>query len=163
MTFFDYAVIVIVALSLLLGVLRGVVSEVLSLAAWVLAIVAAKLLAPKLAPEFAQWIFDPSLQYLAAFAVIVVAVLIFGAVVKLLMKSVIKAIGLGTIDRILGAVFGMTRGAGVVLILVAAGGLTAIPKQSWWRDAALSPPLETAVIGIKPWLPQQWASKVRYR
>lgn len=163
MTFFDYAVVGLVVLSLLLGVMRGVVSEVLSLAAWVLAIVAAKLIGPKLAPEFAQWIFEPSLQYLAAFAVIVVAILIVGAIIKLMMKSFIKAIGLGVIDRVLGALFGMARGVAVVLIIVATGGLTAIPKQSWWRDAALSPPLETVVIGIKPWLPQQWATKIRYR
>ena len=163
MTFFDFAVLLIVFASVLLGFLRGVVSEALSLAAWVLSILLAKMLAPQFAPEFSQWIFEPNLQYLAAFSAILVLVLVVAAITKLLAKSLLRATGLGTVDRFLGIVFGLMRGIFLVMLLIAASGLTLIPRQTWWREAVLSAPLETVVIALKPWLPQQWASKIRYR
>jgi membrane protein required for colicin V production len=161
-TAFDYAVLAGIALSVLLGFWRGVVSEVLALAAWVLAIVLGKLLAPSVAPELARWIADAGLQYLASFAAIVVVVLLLVSVIRVVISGVLKAIGLGLIDRFLGAIFGAACGILVVLACVAAGGLTSFPKQAWWRDAILAPPLETAVVALKPWLPQQWAGKIRY-
>ena len=163
MTVFDYAVLTVILLSVLLGFWRGVVSEVLSIAAWVLAVVLGRMFAPRLSPEFAQWIFEPSLQYLAAFAAIAIAVLLLSMVIRLLVSGLLRAVGLGLIDRFLGALFGLVRGMMVVLVLVAAGGVTAFPKQVWWRDAVLAPPLETAVVAVKPWLPHEWASKIRYR
>ena len=163
MTVFDYAVLAVISLSVLLGLWRGVVSEVLSIAAWVLAIILGRMFAPRLSPEFSRWIIEPSLQYLAAFAAIAVAVLLLAMVIRLLVSGLLRAIGLGLVDRFLGALFGLARGMLVVLVLVAVGGLTSFPKQAWWRDAVLAPPLETAVVAIKPWLPREWASKIRYR
>ena len=163
MTVFDYAVLAGMALSVALGIWRGVVSEVLALVAWVLAVVLGRMLASSLAPELGHWIREPGLQYLAAFAVIAVAVLLLVSIVRFLLSSLLRAVGLGLIDRFLGAIFGVARGALIVLALVAAGGLTTFPKQAWWRDAMLAPPLETAVVALKPWMPQQWASRIRYR
>ena len=163
MTIFDYAVLAGVALSVLFGFWRGVVSELLALVAWVLAIVLGKLFAPHLAPELARWISDSALQYVAAFVAIAIAVLFLAAVIRLLARGLLRAIGLGLIDRLLGAMFGLVRGVLVVLALVAAGGLTTFPKQAWWHDAVFAAPLETAVVAMKPWLPHEWAGKIRYR
>ena len=163
MTVFDYAVLAVIVLSVLLGFWRGVVSEVLVLAAWVLAIVLGKLFASYLAPELVRWITDTALRYLVAFAAIAITVLLLASVIRLLVSGLVRAVGLGLIDRFLGAIFGLARGMLVVLILVAAGGLTAFPKQVWWRDAAFAAPLETAVVAMKPWLPHEWANKIRYR
>ena len=52
MTAFDYAVLAVLGLSLLLGVWRGLASEVLALAAWIVAFLAGKMLAPEMAPLF---------------------------------------------------------------------------------------------------------------
>lgn len=163
MTIFDYAVLAGIALSVLFGFWRGVVSELLALLAWVLAIVLGRLFAPKLAPELARWIHDSALQYAVAFVAIAIAVLFLAAGVRLLASGLLRVIGLGLIDRLLGAMFGLARGVLVALVLVAAGGLTAFPKQAWWRDAVFAAPLETAVVAMKPWLPREWASKIRYR
>ena len=163
MTVFDYTVLAGLALSVLLGIWRGVVSEVLALVAWVLAIFLGRMLAPSLAPELGHWILGAGLQYLAAFALIAVAVLLLVSVIRFMVSSLLQAIGLSLIDRLLGAMFGLARGALIVLALAAAGGLTTFPRQPWWRDAAFSPPLETAVVALKPWLPHEWASRIRYR
>ncbi|GIK25226.1 MAG: colicin V production protein [Rhodocyclales bacterium] len=163
MTVFDYAVLAIVAASVLLGAWRGLVSEVLALAAWVAALLTARELAPGMAPVFSDWLKEPALQYAAAFAVIVVAVLVTVALTRLALSRLLRAIGLGPLDRFLGAVFGVARGVLVVLLCVLVGGLTMLPQQAWWRQAWLAPPLETAVLASKPWLPAAVAKRIRYR
>lgn len=163
MTVFDYAVLAIVAASVLLGAWRGLVSEVLALAAWVAALLTARELAPGMAPVFSDWLKEPALQYAAAFAVIVVAVLVTVALTRLALSKLLRAIGLGPLDRFLGAVFGVARGVLVVLLCVLVGGLTMLPQQAWWRQAWLAPPLETAVLASKPWLPAAVAKRIRYR
>jgi membrane protein required for colicin V production len=162
-TVFDYAVVAIVAASVLLGVWRGLVSEVLALAAWVAALLTGRELAPGMAPVFSDWLKEPALQYAAAFAVIVVAVLVMVALTRLALSKLLRAIGLGPLDRFLGAVFGVARGVLVVLLCVLVGGLTMLPQQAWWRQAWLAPPLETAVLASKPWLPAAVAKRIRYR
>lgn len=163
MTAFDYAVVAIVAVSVLLGAWRGLVSEVLALAAWVIAFVAGRILAPEMAPVFGEWLKEPALQYVAAFAVIVVAVLVAVALLRLALSKLLRAVGLGALDRFLGAAFGVARGVLVVLLCVLIGGLTALPLQAWWRQAWLAPPLETAVLAAKPWLPPTVSKRLKYR
>lgn len=147
---------------MLLGFVRGGVSEVLSLLAWVLAVILGRQFAPVLAPELAGWVPGTGLQYLAAFALIVVVVLVLAAVLRFLISSLLRAVGLGFLDRFIGSIFGFARGVLVVVLCVAAGGLTSFPREIWWREAMLAPPLETAVVALKPWMPSQWASKIRY-
>lgn len=163
MTIFDYVVLAILGLSLLLGIWRGLVSEILSLAAWIIAFLAAKYFAPQFAPVFSGWIKDPTLQLMAAFAVIVLVVVLLSALLRLLLQELLKAVGLSLADRFLGACFGLIRGLLIVLVLVVAAGLTSVPRQIWWQQALLAPPLETAVIAAKPWLPAGLAKRIRYR
>jgi membrane protein required for colicin V production len=72
-------------------------------------------------------------------------------------------VGLGLLDRLLGGAFGVVRGALVVLFVVMLAGLTPLPAAEWWCAAVLAPPLETAVIAAKPWLPQEFAKRIKYR
>lgn len=163
MTVLDYAVLAIIAASVLLGAWRGLVSEVLALAAWLAAILAGRALAPDATPVFAEWLKEPAWQYAAAFAAIVVAVLVAVTLLRLALSKLLRAIGLGPLDRFLGAVFGVARGVLVVLLCVLVGGLTDLPQQAWWRQSWLAPPLETAVLASKPWLPPAVAKRIRYR
>jgi membrane protein required for colicin V production len=162
-TVFDYAVLGIIAASLLLGLWRGVVSEILALAAWVVAFVAARMLAADVAPIYGKLLPDATLRYVAGFATVCVAVLLVFSIGRLVARLLMKAVGLGWADRTLGAVFGIGRGLVIALLLVLIGGLTPLPKEAWWRDASLAPPLETAIIAAKPWLPADLAKRIRYR
>lgn len=163
MTIFDYGVLMVVAASLLLGLWRGLVSEALALLAWVAAFIVAREAAPALAALFTAWISDPVLAYVAGFAAAFIAVLVAVGVVRLVLRKLLTMVGLGVADRILGGVFGLARALLIVLALVLVGGMTAMPKQAWWRNAATAPPLETAVLAAKPWLPPELAKRVRYR
>lgn len=163
MTAFDYAVLAIVAASILLGAWRGLAGEVLALAAWAAGLLAAYAWAPGVAPVFAEWLKEPALQIAAASAVIVVAMLVAMALFRLALSRLLRAVGLGPLDRFLGALFGIARGVLVVLLCVLVGGMTPLPKQNWWHQAWLAPPLETAVLAARPWLPPAAAKRIRYR
>ena len=58
--------------------------------------------------------------------------------------------------------FGVLRGLVVVLIGVLLAGMTTLPKATWWRTAMFAPPLETAAIAAKPWLPAEAAKRIRF-
>ena len=163
MTAFDYAVFAVIAVSVLVGLWRGVVSEILALAAWIVAILVARAYAAEVANWLAGQIAEPALRLAAAYGLVVVAVLLVFAVARLLVSLMLKAVGLGVLDRLLGAAFGILRGVLVVFIAVLVAGMTPLPKADWWREAMLAQPLETAVIAAKPWLPADAAKRIRFR
>lgn len=163
MTPFDYAVTGVIMLSLLFGVWRGVMSEILALLAWVAAFVAARTWAAPAGELVASGMAEPVWRQVAGFISIFVAVLILFALARWLLSLLLQAVGLRPLDRVLGAVFGVARGLLVVWVVVLLSGLTAAPQQVWWQRAMLAPPLETAVLAARPWLPPDLAKRIRYR
>ena len=129
MTAFDYIVIAIVAASVLLGLWRGVVGEIIALVAWVLAFFAAKYFGAEVARAMFTSITDPALRLVAAWVAVFVVVLVLMALVRLAVRGLLKALGLSLSDRLLGIVFGGVRGLAIVLVLVAAGGMTSLPGE----------------------------------
>jgi membrane protein required for colicin V production len=162
MAAFDYAVIGIVALSLVLGLWRGVVSEMMALAAWVLAFMAALEFGAQSGQLVFPGIADPALRALAGCALVFFGVLVAMSLVRLAVRSMVKALGLSLSDRLLGMIFGLARGVLLVMILVAIGGMTAAPQQVWWKQATLAPPLQTAVLAARPWMPDDLAKRIRF-
>jgi membrane protein required for colicin V production len=162
-TIFDYAVFGIVGASSLLGLWRGVIAEVLALAAWIVAFITARALGGEAATYFEGVVAEPALRYAAGFVAVLLFVLVCFAVARLVLSMILKAAGLAMVDRLLGAGFGILRGVLIVLIGVLLAGMTALPKSQWWRNAWLAPPLETAVIAAKPWLPAEVAKRIQYR
>ena len=162
MTVFDYGVIAILVASLALGLWRVLIGEVLALLAWVLAALAAWQFGPEIGALLTA-IVDPGLRVLAGYAAVFVAVLVVLGLLRLAIRGLLKALGLTAVDRLLGVVFGLARGMLIVLIAVAVGGMTSAPKERWWRDAALSEPLETAVLASRPWLPPEAAKRIHFR
>lgn len=163
MTVFDYVALAVVAVSLLIGVWRGVVSEILAFVAWVTALVAGRTWAASVGDVVAAEMAEALWRQVVGFVAVFVGVLILFALARWLVRLFLKAVGLAPLDRVLGAVFGVARGVLVVWVLVLLAGLTALPQQQWWRQALLAPPLETAVLAAKPWLPPDLAKRIRYR
>ena len=162
MSTFDLAVLLLVAASAVIGAWRGLIGEVLALLAWAIAIVAAWLFGPGIGESLFSGIKEPALRTLAGCGSMVVAVLVAMMALKFLIRKALQALGLSLTDRVLGAVFGVVRGMAIVLVLVAAAGLTGIPKQAWWKEASLAPPLETVVLALRPMLPPDIGKRLRY-
>lgn len=162
MTWFDYAVLAIVALSVLLAVYRGVVREISALAGWVAAFVLSGLFAQDLAQQLPIAL-SPMLKAVVAYLVIFLGVLLLSGLAGMLLARLFHAAGLGFTDRAIGALFGLARGAMIVFVVVMLAGLTPLPKEAFWREAMLSGPVETAVLAAKPLLPNDLAQRIRYR
>lgn len=163
MTAFDYGVLAVIAASVLLGLWRGVVSEILALVAWIAAFFVARAEAAVVANWLSGHIAEPGMRLAAAYVLVVVVVLLVFAIARKLISLMLKVVGLGLLDRLLGAAFGVVRGILVVLGAVLVAGMTPLPKAEWWQDAMLAPPLEIAVIAAKPWLPGEVAKRIRFR
>ena len=162
MTWLDYAVVGVFAVSLVVGVWRGLVREVLSILGWIIAFLAANLLAGPLGTLMPQAIPSPELRVAAAFIAVFVAALVVTTLLGLLVSKIVKAAGLGGVDRMLGALFGGARGLLIVLAAALLAGLSSAPRQPFWRDSASGPFLVQAAQALKPLLPQTFAERLRY-
>jgi membrane protein required for colicin V production len=162
MSVFDLIVIGIVALSTILAFWRGLIRVVMSLVALIAAVLAAIQFSPDVATMLPPVGDNPVTGYVAAFALIFLVVALVGALLGWVLSRAIRAIGLGFVDRLLGAVFGVARGVLIVVILVLLAGLTTLPRQEWWQNALLVPPLVVAALSLRPWLPQALAKRLDY-
>lgn len=162
MTAFDYAVLIIIGVSILLSVMRGFLREVMALLAWLVAFWAANLYTDALAPMLPPGIPTSELRYLAAFLGLFLATLLVMTLISIAVAHALKAVGLGPWDRALGAVFGFARGVLIVLVAVLLAGLTSLPQQSTWKNAMFSSPLEATISSFRPWLPNELAKRIKY-
>jgi len=160
MTGFDFAVMAIMLVSLLLGLWRGLVYEVLSLVGWPIAFVLSRLFASDIVPMMPGA--QEMMQITLAYAVVFIVALIAWGMLVWLFARLVKAIGLGWLDSVLGGLFGAVRGLLVILALVWLAGLTHIPEQAFWRTAQTSKTAENAALLAKAWLPDNIAQRIRY-
>ena len=162
MTWLDYAVLGVFAGSMVLGAWRGLVREVISILGWIIAFLAANLLAGPLGGAMPQAIPTPELRVAAAYLAVFAGSLIVTSLVGLLLSKLMKAVGLGGLDRLLGAIFGAARGLLIVIAAALLAGLTSAPQQAYWRDSASGALLVQAALALKPLLPQTFAERLRY-
>ena len=162
MNWLDYAVTGVFAASLAVGAWRGLVREAISILGWVIAFLAANLLAGPLGPAMPQAIPSAELRVAAAFAAVFVASLVVTTLLGLLLSKIVKAVGLGGLDRLLGALFGAGRGLLIVLAAALLAGLTGAPRQPLWKDSATGALLAQAALALKPLLPHTLAERLRY-
>lgn len=162
MTWLDYAVFGVFAVSVIWGAWRGLVREVVGVLGWVIAFLAANLFAGPLGEALPQAIPTPELKVLAAFLGIFVGVLIVSTLLGLLLSKLVQAIGLGGLNTVLGGLFGVARWGVLVLALAVAAGLTSAPRQAFWRDSFSGEAMAHAALTLKPWLPQTLAERLRY-
>lgn len=161
MTGFDYAVIGIMLVSLLLGLWRGLVYAVLSLLGWPLAFVLSRMFAADIEPLLP--ISQEAARVALAYALVFIAALIVWGMLVWLFAKLIKAVGLGVLDSVLGGVFGLLRGVLVILALVWLAGMSDLPEQALWREAQFSRVAEDVAMQTKVWLPDNIARRIHYR
>ena len=162
MTVIDIVVLAIVGISIALGVLRGLVREVLALVAWVAAFLLSNFLAPEFAKLLPRGMGSEDIRLLVSYVIVFIIVLVAFSVLAVLASKLVKVVGLGASDRVVGGVFGLARGVLVVMILVLLAGLTSLPRQSAWRDAVLRGPLEAVAGHVKAWLPADLSKRIKY-
>jgi membrane protein required for colicin V production len=113
----DIAVVAILAISALFAFWRGLVREVLSVAAWVGAGVATYFGLPLLRPFTRQYIELAIVADVVTGLAIFLVVLVICSIISHLLSRGVRASALGALDRSLGLLFGLARGALLVCVL----------------------------------------------
>ncbi|MSP86350.1 MAG: CvpA family protein [Methylotenera sp.] len=162
MTGFDYLVLAIIGISIILGVMRGLLAEALSIVGWVAAFFVAKTYASQVVPMMPTDIPTESLRILAALLVLFFSTLLITSLLAIALSAIFKKIGLGWLNRLFGAFFGLARGLLVVCILVFLAGLTDAPQDDRWKNAMFSAPIEALVVSLLPWVPVSIAKYIKY-
>lgn len=145
----DIVIPAVIIVSVLFGILRGFVREAFSLSGWLLAFWVGLSFAAPLAGRFLQVITAPSVRMVVAFTLLFVVTLVLAALVTRLMGHLVQRSGLTGTDRMVGMVFGAVRGIVIVAVLVLLGGMTTLPKDTWWRDSQLIGGFEKLAIWLR--------------
>lgn len=163
MTAFDYAVMAVVALSMLLGWWRGLVYETVSLLSWVAAYFVGRLFALDMVEYVPATVGTDAAKMAVAFSLLFAFTLVAGGVLAWGMNKLVKSAGMTRLDGSLGAAFGLLRGALLVMLLVLLAGMTGLPGTSAWRNALMSSALEGVAVQARNWLPEGLAQKIHYQ
>lgn len=155
MLWVDYLILGIVLVSAVIGIFRGFFREIISLVAWVLAFLVAIHFTEPVSHLLENSISTPSLRKAVTGTVLFVAVLLLGGIVGFLVGKLVSSSGLAGTDRAIGGVFGLVRGAALVIILMLLAALTPMPQDPWWRDSQIIPHLEPYATWVKGLLPAE--------
>lgn len=153
----DWIFLAVLLVSLVVGAWRGFVYELISLASWLAAFV----LAQWFAPAAAQWLpmsgSSEALRYAAGFVLVFIAAIFAGGLIAFLAKKLLAVVGLRPADRVLGAGFGLVRGALLLLAFTAVVSMTPLRTATWWQEASGPQVSGALLLGIRPLLPQEFS------
>jgi len=152
----DWIILGSLTLSMLLGAWRGLVYEVLSVMGWVSAFILAQWFAPDMARLLPMRGAGEAVRYAAGFVLVFVLSVFAAALLARLAKTLFSLVGLQPVDRILGAIFGLVRGAVLVLAAAVVATMTPLHTSEWWRESVGAGIASAAVKGLKPLLPQEF-------
>jgi membrane protein required for colicin V production len=96
-------------------------------------------------------------RYAAGFGVTFVVAVFAGGLIAALIKKLISAVGLAPVDRGLGALFGLVRGAVVLLAITVVVAMTPLKNSVWWTESMGASASSAVLKGLKPVLPQEFA------
>ncbi len=156
----DWVLLAVLALSVCVGLWRGLVFEVLSLVGWVVAFIAAQAFAPFVATYVPIGVPGSALNHGVAFFATFVLALVLCALASRLIRLLIHATPLQPVDRVLGGVFGLARGAVLLLAVATVVMLSPAQQSTAWQQSRGAAWLATALQGLKPMLPNAIARQL---
>ena len=166
MTWVDLAVIGVLVVSALLAFMRGFVAEVLGIGAWIVAGLAALWAGPLARPQVEVWMDQfvkmPALVTPVAFGGVFLAALIIMLILSRWIGELVRNSILGGLDRSLGLVFGLARGA-ILIVCAYIGTGMLIPMDKWPAvvlDARLLPLTYQGASLIVKALPPQYQPRM---
>lgn len=141
-TVVDPIVLVVIFISASYAAYKGFVSETLSIFAWAAAAFATLFFGPKLAPMTRGLVGTPWLGVMIGYALIFLVVLIPLSFMSFRFADSVKNSPVGTLDRVLGAVFGIVRGLAIIgLAYIAFSYIVSVRAQPDWIAKAKTLPI----------------------
>jgi len=140
MTTVDYLLTGAVLLSMLFGSVRGFLRESVALLGWLVGLWLAWRYANLVEPYLGGALSGTPLQVWVARMIVLLAVVMAGWLLGSLLSYIVQRSGLTLgVDRLLGAVFGLVRGAVIVGFAVMLGQAAELDSEPWWRASRLLP------------------------
>lgn len=161
MTWADYALLGVLAVSMGIGLWRGFVVEVLSLTVWIAAFWLTMGFGADVSARLAG-IESPSARLFVGHAAVFLGVLVLGGLLTWLIGKLIANTGLSSTDRLLGLGFGLARGLVLACVAVLLLGFTPLPQEDWWTQSRLIPGAQRGAEWMVTFLPPEAADHVRF-
>jgi membrane protein required for colicin V production len=138
MTIVDWGTVAVLAISVAAAFSQGFLREIFSLVGLVVGLVLACWNYALLAHSFRRVISSPGIADALAFLLIALGVMLLAGLMGGLLRKAVHGVGLGWMDRLLGALFGLVRGC--VLVMVALIAVFAFrPGATWLQGSRLVP------------------------
>jgi membrane protein required for colicin V production len=152
----DIIVIAVIALSALFAFIRGFLREILSIGAWVAAGLATWFGLPVLRPFGRQYIEIELIADVATGVVIFVVILVVASIISHFLTKGVRESALGPLDRSLGLLFGVFRGALIVCfaLLIFDNFYAPENRPDWLKDARTLPVVQAGADILRGLVPQ---------
>lgn len=156
LTVFDMAVLFVVGVSALLALARGLVRESLSIVGWVLAALIAFMMFPQLRGLVGEYITNAWVGDAVTLIIVFVAPLVCLKIVGMVIADTMPRGMFGSIDRILGAGYGLARGALVACLAYLGLSVVTEPENHpvWIQEAQLLPYVQEGAELLAGWVPE---------
>ncbi len=160
MTWMDWAIVIVMALSVLGGIKQGFLRSVCSLGGLLLGLVLAAWNYARAAALLMPLVRIEPVSDTIAFILIALFVMALASILGTVMAKMLHQVGLGCLDRIAGAAFGLFQGA----LLVTLGILVVVafyPKAHWLAEGKLPKRFFGACHLSTHMSPEELAKRVR--
>ena len=160
MSGFDWVIVAIFVLSILIGIFRGFIREALSLASWILAFWLALTFCVPAGDYIGQFISIPAEAFRVSvgFAAVFIVTLFVFSIISFLINKLIANKAIKGADRFLGLIFGAIRAVAVVVIIIIFFRGLGLDNNNWWKNSNLISHFVPAADYFEQLLPESFRS-----
>ena len=130
----DIVILILLLIGGLNGLRQGFIKAFANLVGWIFALIVAAKYAVVLAPSMTALSSDPVVQKIAAFAFIVLVIVVLTWIVTAVLNGVLKSLKLGPLNRLVGGAFGTLKGLLIVLITIQGVGPW-VESSPYWKQS----------------------------
>lgn len=160
MALIDWLILIVLLVSVLTAAKNGFFLEVFSLAGALIGLVLASWNYQRLLPWITHWIHSLPAAEALSFLLIALGVMLLAGLLGRVIRWSVRSIGLGWLDRLFGALFGVVKGC--VLVTIAVIVIAAFfPRASWFRNSRLAPGFLSAAHSISITAPRDLQQRIR--
>jgi membrane protein required for colicin V production len=149
----DLVLLALTAISGVWGLWRGLIRESFSVLAWL----AGFPIASYFALDVRHWMnlsdTSPAVAYILAWVLVFISVWLVCRVFSSLLSGALSLVGLGVVNRLLGAVFGLMRAALALMVFVILVRLTPAANDTLWQSSWVVQLAHKGIEFFKPFLP----------
>ena len=161
MSHLDYFFIFIIFLSFIIGCFRGFTRELFSLVGWIFAYYFANYFSDRFL-KFIPFEFSEQVNFIIVYVMIFIITLLTASFLSNLLNRFVNTIGLGSLNLILGSIFGCLRGILIAFIIIFLVEKTSFVSEDSLIESKTIPIIKLVIKKTLSYLPYDWTNKVKY-